>query len=91
MPTERVNLPAWVLVLLGILVFGIFVGVRMFGPDYVAIPYGGDPADCDRLKEVLRTRGIPFIATESDLWIPRRELSRLRADPPSSIEIVYAR
>lgn len=88
MLTDRVHLPVWVLVFLGLLVLGLFTGIRLFGPDYVSVPFGEDPAKCESLKEALHKRGVPFIATESGLWIPRHELDRIRADPSLSRIIV---
>ena len=91
MPSERVDLPVWVLAFLGLLVLALFLGVRILGPAYVAIPVGEDPDHYERLKEVLRARDIPFIVTESELWIPRRELDRLRADHSLPVDVVFAR
>ncbi|MFH1738884.1 MAG: hypothetical protein ABIH23_07730 [bacterium] len=77
MLTRRLGFPVWVLASLGLLVLGTFVGIRIFGPDYVVVPFNENPAVRDGLKETLRSRGVPFIVTESELWIPRRELDRL--------------
>jgi len=88
---DRTDLPVWVLTFLGLSVLGLFMGIQMFGPDYVAVPLGEDSAKCDSLKEALQIRGIDFITTESELWIPRRELDRIRADPSLSIEIGLTR
>ena len=88
MLSERVDLPAWGLAFLGMLVLGLFVGIRIFGPGYVAVSFGEDPADYDSLKEALRTRGVPFIITESELWIPQRELDRLRVGPSASVDVL---
>ncbi len=85
MVTRRLDLPVWVLASLGLLVLCMFVGIRFFGPDYVAVPYTADLVNRDQLKAMLRSRGIPFIVTESEIWIPRQELNHLRLDsaPPA--------
>ena len=80
MARNRVYLPVWVLALLGVLLLGLFTGIRVFGPDYVAVPINRESEDWVNLKETLRTRGVPFIATESELWIPREEYKRLCED-----------